>query len=569
MEDDEKKELLVNDEVADLSSPPSYGTSEGASRPAEDTINSEPTVIKGGFIFRHRHVIPGYGVYRMIRGVKPYAHWVLLMMLLVYLINQLDRYTLPIVVTEIGYDLEYGDEMCMVNKELNHTVLDEFETITMRCSNQSYDGLDIKNNETNCNNSIDVKFEWGNKTFDACRWWYSGTGILYEVVAGPVFNNLYIVAGIFTGFLADYGRRTVWLVICLVIWSLAVGVTGFVTSYWQLVLLRAVLAIGAAGCSPFAVSILADYYPPEFRGTSVGFYYWGIYIGYSLSFAIGNGIKQTIGWRWVFFLSGIIGLAAAPLVLFTVKEPPRSQNKAVDKAGKSEKKLSLKERIVLLLKTFFMPGMLMLCLAGGIRNAGGYVWAYHTELFFEEVGYSSTTIQQWMSWIPLVAGSIGAVVGGLISDILVKGRSPYMRIWVLIISQMAAAPFALGALFLPYPWCFLSLLPSNIIGEMWVGVTTALVVDLAPSRVRTGAVSIYLFIITLIGGNFNLLVTPILNAIQQSLPHLLSLRITLSVTFPGVYVLSSLLFIATFFLMRSDLRKKARLEAEGTSTKPV
>ena len=134
---------------------------------------------------------------------------------------------------------------------------------------------------------------------------------------------------------------------------------------------------------------------------------------------------------------------------------------------------------------------------------------------------------------------------------------------------MAAAPFALGALFLPYPWCFLSLLPSNIIGEMWVGVTTALVVDLAPSRVRTGAVSIYLFIITLIGGNFNLLVTPILNAIEQSLPHLLSLRITLSVTFPGVYVLSSLLFIATFFLMRSDLRKKARLEAEGTSTKPV
>ncbi len=87
-------------------------------------------------------------------------------------------------------------------------------------------------------------FEWGNETFDACRWWYAGTGILYEVVAGPVFNNLYIVAGIFTGFLADYGRRTVWLVICLVIWSLAVGVTGFVTSYWQLVLLRAVLAIG-------------------------------------------------------------------------------------------------------------------------------------------------------------------------------------------------------------------------------------------------------------------------------------------------------------------------------------
>lgn len=133
---------------------------------------------------------------------------------------------------------------------------------------------------------------------------------------------------------------------------------------------------------------------------------------------------------------------------------------------------------------------------------------------------------------------------------------------------MAAAPFALGALFLPAPWCFLSLIPSNIIGEMWIGVTTAIVVDLAPGQVRTGAVSIYLFIITLIGGNFNLLVTPILNAIEKHLDHVLSLRITLGVTFPGVYALSSLLFIIAFFLMRSDLRRKARLEGKDV-TKPV
>ena len=41
--------------------------------------------------------------------------------------------------------------------------------------------------------------------------------------------------------------------------------------------------------------------------------------------------------------------------------------------------------------------------------------------------------------------------------------------------------FALGAFVSsPTPGVFLSLLPSNIIGEMWIGVTTALVIDLAP-----------------------------------------------------------------------------------------
>ena len=64
------------------------------------------------------------------------------------------------------------------------------------------------------------------------------------------------------------------------------------------------------------------------------------------------------------------------------------------------------------------------------------MWAYNTELFFEKSGYSRDHIKSFMSWIPLVAGSIGAIVGGIISDVLVKGRGPYMRIWVLIVSQV-------------------------------------------------------------------------------------------------------------------------------------
>jgi len=85
--------------------------------------------------------------------------------------------------------------------------------------------------------------------------------------------------------------------------------------------------------------------------------------------------------------------------------------------------------------------------------------------------------------------------------------------------QILAAPFAAGALFLPYPWCFLSLIPSNVIGEMWIGVTTAIVVDLAPTKIRTAAVALYL-----------------------------------------LYAFSSLLFLLAFFLMRLDLKRKGKVE---------
>ena len=99
----------------------------------------------------------------------------------------------------------------------------------------------LRHNQTLC---MDVTFEDNDTTYEVCEWAHDGSGLVYQVVAGPVFNNLYPLAGIFTGFLADYGRRTVWLVISLTFWSIVTGLTGFIKQFWQLVILRALLAIG-------------------------------------------------------------------------------------------------------------------------------------------------------------------------------------------------------------------------------------------------------------------------------------------------------------------------------------
>ena len=149
-----------------------------------------------------------------------------------------------------------------------------------------------------------------------------------------------------------------------------------------------------------------------------------------------------------------MGIVLVPFVLFTVKEPERKKNSLTDEEDTQEdtedntqvievtdnrfkrRVNDLLSKMLLLLITFIMPGMSTLCIAGGIRNAGGYVWAYNTQPFFS-LKYSDTTIAAYMSVIPLVAGSIGAVVGGIISDVLVKGRGPAARIWVLIGSQVS------------------------------------------------------------------------------------------------------------------------------------
>ena len=48
-------------------------------------------------------------------GAGCYNIYVLLLLLLAYLLNQLDRYTLPIVTKPMAQDVHYGDIVCMTN----------------------------------------------------------------------------------------------------------------------------------------------------------------------------------------------------------------------------------------------------------------------------------------------------------------------------------------------------------------------------------------------------------------------------------------------------------------------
>ena len=166
-EDSEKKELLGEQEGAALSysaspspppkheeSPPKHEESPPVlALPAEEYDGiSRPRGKMMGWLYDHRTSIPGYGMLKMIRGVRIYALYVLLAMLLAYLLNQLDRYTLPIVTTSAGYDLQYGDRSCMKNRKISEDVfvdnnLTQFEYI---CTDESF--YDWESNET-----IDVK----------------------------------------------------------------------------------------------------------------------------------------------------------------------------------------------------------------------------------------------------------------------------------------------------------------------------------------------------------------------------------------------------------------------------
>lgn len=200
----------------------------------------------------------------------------------------------------------------------------------------------------------------------------------------------------------------------------------------------------------------------------------------------------------------------------------------------------------------------------------------------------------FMSWVPLLFGSISAVLGGIVSDRVAKSGGPLARVLVAMISNAVAAPICAVTLFVSSPLCFLSKGLGYIVGEMWIGVVLALVVELVPPDLRVTSVALYMFVITNIGGNANVLVPPLKRLIERSsTPHTFHieaatnvinetssvvpvitftevavgsypLRMAVFWLYPFAFFLGALLFGASYFFLKRDL-ERAKATAPAVS----
>lgn len=130
MSSKEKERLIEDGEARDP-----YGTA------AHVQHDQRPRNAVLGYIYDHRSSIPGSGMLMLLKGSSVYALYVLLILLMAYLLNQLDRYTLPIVTPFAGYDLKYGDLACMKNRQVDQSVFDSLNitsNLTDICTNKAY-----------------------------------------------------------------------------------------------------------------------------------------------------------------------------------------------------------------------------------------------------------------------------------------------------------------------------------------------------------------------------------------------------------------------------------------------
>ncbi|QFX95825.1 MFS transporter [Acidithiobacillus thiooxidans] len=126
------------------------------------------------------------------------------------------------------------------------------------------------------------------------------------------------------GILGDRQRRVPLLIKLIVLWAIAMLLSGISPGYnWFL--LTQMLA-GAAGVSvgPVIASLSGDLFPPSWRGRAFGLIVGGELLGAGIGMILAGTVNTLSNWRTVFFVLAIMAILLAYLLWKGMREPQRN-----------------------------------------------------------------------------------------------------------------------------------------------------------------------------------------------------------------------------------------------------
>ena len=323
---------------------------------------------------------------------------------------------------------------------------------------------------------------------------YKFTDLQLSLLGTTAFVIFYTALGIPFGRYADRGSRAKMIAVGLAVWSLFSGLTGFAWDFWSLFFCRLMVGVGEATLGPAAISLLADYFPPQKRATVTSIYSMGIALGAGFAAFFGGVLGQTYGWRAAFYVLGFPGVLLAVLV-FTMREPARSQIPTETEYSSTDWKKLLSN------KTF-----VLLCLGYALLGLATNNLSIWGATFYSRVHkFDLVTIGAWGGILTLIAGIPATLFGGVIADWFrrrqVGGRMLYGAGLSLI-----SVPFWLLLIFTDN--VFLILIANGVLlfaALAWLGAAAADATEIAGVNLRGLAIAVYFFSVNiaayLIGSN--------------------------------------------------------------------
>ncbi len=233
-----------------------------------------------------------------------------------------------------------------------------------------------------------------------------------EAQMGAVSTGALVVAVLFYplwGYLYDRFARSRLLSAAAFIWGSTTWLNAIAPTYGAFLATRATTGIDDSSY-PGLYSLISDYFGPSMRGKVYGLLQVTQPLGYLSGMILALTLRDSLGWRKIFFITGSLGIVVSVVIYFLVREPPR---------GKSEPELENLEEIgvyrfdkKIALGIFRKPSLIFVYIQGFF---GVFPWNVITFWFFayleKERHYAEDNIIFTMAPAILILAA-GYFVGG-------------------------------------------------------------------------------------------------------------------------------------------------------------
>jgi ACS family hexuronate transporter-like MFS transporter len=304
------------------------------------------------------------------------------------------------------------------------------------------------------------------------------------------------------GWLLDrLGTRRGFLAI-MIFWSIACASHGFAGGVIALAASRLLLGIGEGGGFPAATRAVAEWFPVNERATAMGIINAGTAVGAVVAPPLIAVVLTQVhwldvaAWRWVFFLTGGLGLLWTFWWWRDYQTPER------------HRKLSDAERVVIQKSTAIanepqvsIPLTSLLrhretwAIVGSkfLSDGAWYFYIFWLPKYLFDTFQLDIKATGSIGWIPYAASGVGCLVGGGFSSWLLKrgmsvnasrklalGASAALMPWVMLVPRMHSIGWVIFifslAFFGQQSWSTLvMILPTDMISKRAVGTLAGLV----------------------------------------------------------------------------------------------
>ena len=312
-------------------------------------------------------------------------------------------------------------------------------------------------------------------------------------VAFSAFSWSYALLQIPGGiFLDRFGTRRAYTV-ALVGWSACTAAMGLVVGLPQLVLTRIGVGMFEAPCFPANSRVLASWFPQQERARANAIYSVGQYAGIGFFSVPLFLITQAFGWRWLFGIVGAIGVVFGLLWWRVYRDPAQStrvndaEMRHIESGGGGEYKGQPVQfswnQIAMLLRHRQVVGASIGQFGGNSTQVFFLTW-FPTYLVTER---GMTFINAGLSAsVPYIGASVGVLVGGFLSDFLLKRTgSANLARKLPIVSGLLLASTIIAANYVPagHNGLVIAVMSVAFFGQGLTNLGWTVLSDIAPKQV--------------------------------------------------------------------------------------